>query len=63
MAVRRDWMVETEWIELVTPHPVIEPVSDQGVTTELFDSRSRGKKISFDERKRDRRGQGDLRHE
>ena len=23
----RVWMVETEWIELVTPHPIIEPVS------------------------------------
>jgi hypothetical protein len=34
--VWEDWMVELEWTELPTPHPVVEPVSDIRVRNGIF---------------------------
>ena len=46
-AVRKKWMVETEGTELPTPHPVIEPVSDNRVRNGIFRCRDGGAKTAF----------------
>ena len=54
-AVWEDWMVETEGIELATPHAVVEPVSGTRVRNGIFQCRDGRVKAAFSSR-RDRYG-------